>query len=127
MTPRIYATVYGFINICKYLRGSESPYVSFWLSQFIRSAPALGKEPFQGKFKLDFVVLPSHTFVLSSLFIDFFSLTQIVAGQNKHLEAFDSGCATGDMEYALTNLYLYINTGIYGCGDNLKNSCQNAR
>ena len=90
MIPRLYATVYGFINI--------------W------------KEPWQ-------------------------------SSQSKHLEAYESGARTGnmefctmipyliafemtqhlmlvnsfpgDMEYASTNLYQYINTGIYGCGENL--------
>jgi len=63
MTPRLYATVYGFINI--------------W------------KVPWQ-------------------------------AGQNKHLEAYESGATTGDMEYATINLYQYTNTAIYGCGENLE-------
>jgi len=68
MTPRLYATVYGFINI--------------W------------KVPWQ-------------------------------AGQNKHLEAYESGATTGDMEYATINLYQYTNTAIYGCGENLVNLSQN--
>lgn len=68
MTPRIFATVYGFINI--------------W------------KEPWQ-------------------------------AGKNKHLEAYDAGTTTGDMEFALTNLFLYSSTAFYGCGDNLEGLAQN--
>jgi len=68
MTPRLYATVYGFINI--------------W------------KEPWQ-------------------------------AGLGKHLEAYESGAATGDMEYATTNLYQYSNTALYGCGENLETMAQN--
>ena len=47
------------------------------------------------------------------------------AGQSKHLEAYDAGCSTGDMEYATTNLYQYTNTAIYGCGENLESLSQN--
>jgi len=68
MTPRLYALVYGFINV--------------W------------REPWQ-------------------------------ACLNKHLEAYDSGAITGDMEYALTNLYQYTNTALYGCGENLTSLSQN--
>jgi len=63
MTARLYATVYGFINI--------------W------------KEPWQ-------------------------------AGQNKHLEAYEMGATTGDMEFAATNLFQYAGTAMYGCGENLE-------
>lgn len=68
MTPRLYVTVYGFINI--------------W------------KEPWQ-------------------------------AALSKHMEAYESGTTTGDIEFALTNLYLHANTSIYGCGENLATSSQN--
>merc|ERR1712194_896376 len=68
MIPRLYATVYGFINI--------------W------------KEPWQ-------------------------------AGQSKHLEAYESAAATGDMEYATANLFQYTSTAIYGCGENLESLSQN--
>jgi hypothetical protein len=81
----------------------------------------LGKEPYQGTFGLILCDLSILSFMTSTISI------HILAGQSKHLEAYDSGCSTGDMEYALTNLFLYSNTGIYGCGDNLKSACQNAR
>jgi len=68
MMPRLYATVFGFINI--------------WV------------EPWQ-------------------------------AGQQKHLEAYDSGASTGDMEYAFTNLHQYASTAIYGCGENVERFSQN--
>jgi tetratricopeptide (TPR) repeat protein len=61
--PRIYATVYGFINI--------------W------------KTPFQAS-------LP------------------------KHLEAYDAGNLSGDVEYTLSNLYMHASASLYGCGDNLR-------
>lgn len=46
------------------------------------------------------------------------------AGQAKHMEAYEAGMTTGDMEYALTNLYQYTNTAIYS-GENVAMLCQN--
>jgi len=45
---------------------------------------------------------------------------------SKHLEAYDSGAVTGDMEYAISNLYQFTNTAIYGCGEPLGSLSQNA-
>jgi len=42
----------------------------------------------------------------------------------KHLEAFESGITTGDIEYAVGALYQYANTAIYGCGENLQSLSQ---
>ena len=60
--PRIYAAVYGFINI--------------W------------KTPFQ-------------------------------ASLSKHLEAYDAGNLSGDVEYTLSNLYMHASLSLYGCGGHL--------
>ena len=68
--PRIYATVYGFINI--------------W------------KAPFQAS-------LP------------------------KHLEAYDAGNLSGDVEYTMTNLYMHASSSLFGCGENLRNVDSTAR
>jgi hypothetical protein len=40
------------------------------------------------------------------------------ASLSKHLEAYDIGSSRGDMEYASSNLYQYVNMAIYGCGEN---------
>jgi len=45
------------------------------------------------------------------------------AGLPKHLEAYDSGSTSGDIEYALMNLFQYCQLAIYGCGENLKFLC----
>jgi len=45
---------------------------------------------------------------------------------SKHLEAYDAGAVTGDMEYAISNLYQFTNTAIYGCGEPLGSLSQNA-
>ena len=50
-----------------------------------------------------------------------------VAGQSKHLEAYDLATSTGDVEFALLNLCQYTNTAIYGCGENLKSLSQNVQ
>jgi len=39
----------------------------------------------------------------------------------KHVEAADVGESTGDMEFSTTNLVLYVNMAIYGCGIDLRN------
>eukprot|EP00804_Cyclotella_cryptica_P016554 CCRYP_004743-RA/>CCRYP_004743-RA protein AED:0.15 eAED:0.15 QI:0/1/0.75/1/0.28/0.37/8/0/861 len=36
----------------------------------------------------------------------------------KHLDAFDIGADRGDMEFAISNLFQYVNMSIYGCGVN---------
>lgn len=46
------------------------------------------------------------------------------AGLSKCLEAYESGAIAGDMEYAVSNLYQYVNCAIIGCGDNLKTMSQ---
>lgn len=40
------------------------------------------------------------------------------AGLDKHLEAYESGVTTGDMEYAILNLATYVNKATF-CGNNL--------
>jgi len=68
--PRLYATVYGFINI--------------W------------KMPFQAS-------LPMH------------------------LEAYEAGNFSGDVEFTVTNLYMHASNSLYGCGNNLRNVDSTAR
>jgi len=63
MIPRVYTTVYSFINI--------------W------------KEPWQ-------------------------------ACLSKHMESYESGAKSGDLEYAVSGLYQHCDTAIYGCGENLE-------
>jgi len=43
------------------------------------------------------------------------------------MEAYDSGTSSGDMEYALTNLFLASSTSVYGCGDNMETVSQNLK
>eukprot|EP00804_Cyclotella_cryptica_P005744 CCRYP_000079-RE/>CCRYP_000079-RE protein AED:0.10 eAED:0.10 QI:211/1/0.88/1/0.5/0.33/9/0/1307 len=40
------------------------------------------------------------------------------ASLSKHLEAFDIGAHRGDMEFAISSLFQYVNMSIYGCGEN---------
>ncbi|KAL7484100.1 hypothetical protein ACHAW6_009743 [Cyclotella cf. meneghiniana] len=40
------------------------------------------------------------------------------ASLTKHLEAFNIGAHRGDMEFAISCLFHYVNTSIYGCGEN---------
>merc|ERR1719491_902942 len=47
------------------------------------------------------------------------------ACQSKHLEAYDSGTISGDTHYAMSALYQYSDSAIYGCGDNLETLSQN--
>lgn len=47
------------------------------------------------------------------------------AGQQKHVEAYNSGVATGDMEYAFVNINQYAFKAIYGCGENVESLSQN--
>lgn len=68
--PRIYATVYGFINI--------------W------------KMPFQAS-------LPMH------------------------LEAYEAGNFSGDVEFTMTNLYMHASNSLYGCGNSLRDVDSSAR
>jgi len=49
--------------------------------------------------------------------------TPLLACLNKHLEAYESGATSGDMEYALSNLYQYVIAAVY-CGDNLEGLSQ---
>lgn len=70
MTSRLYAIVYGFINI--------------W------------KEPWQ-------------------------------AGLMKHQEAYEVGTTTGDLEFAFTSIWQYINTAIIGCAEPLERMSQDAQ
>jgi len=68
MLPRVFASVYGLINI--------------W------------KEPWQ-------------------------------SGLNKHLEAYECATSTGDLEYAVTNLFLFADKELSGCGENLESLLHN--
>ena len=95
MAPRIFTLVYGFINICKYERH---------LFHFIL---------------LNGVFTPPLSF-----FSHCSGKEPWQAGQAKHMEAYEAGMTTGDMEYALTNLYQYANTAIYG-GENVAMLSQN--
>ena len=38
---------------------------------------------------------------------------------HKHLEAYDAGILSGDMEYATLNLYMYALSALWGCGNEL--------
>ena len=43
---------------------------------------------------------------------------------SKHLEAYECGMASGDVEFALTNTLQYGYTAVYGCGENLEKCCE---
>ncbi|KAL7539058.1 hypothetical protein ACHAXR_009003, partial [Thalassiosira sp. AJA248-18] len=43
---------------------------------------------------------------------------------SKNMEAYESAAKTGDLEYAIGNLYQYCTTAIYGCGENLEGLSQ---
>eukprot|EP00804_Cyclotella_cryptica_P027830 CCRYP_009244-RA/>CCRYP_009244-RA protein AED:0.13 eAED:0.13 QI:0/0.87/0.66/1/0.25/0.22/9/246/899 len=47
------------------------------------------------------------------------------ASLSKHLEAFDIGAHRGDMEFAISNLFQYVNMSIYGCGENFAGLIKN--
>ena len=49
----------------------------------------------------------------------------MIAGQQKHVEAYNSGVATGDTEYAFANINQYAFKAIYGCGENVESLSQN--
>ena len=53
----------------------------------------------------------SHSWVL------FFSVRP--ASLVKHLEAYEVGALSGDMEYATSNLYQYSTSAVFGCGEDL--------
>ena len=38
----------------------------------------------------------------------------------KYSEAYGAGMISGDMEYAVQNIYFHYMTAVYGCGSNLK-------
>ncbi len=42
------------------------------------------------------------------------------ASLHKHLEAYEAGKFSGDIEYTLSNLYMHATNSLYGCGDNLR-------
>lgn len=38
----------------------------------------------------------------------------------KHMEAYQSGALSGDMEFAVGNLFMYVNSAFFACGENLQ-------
>lgn len=44
----------------------------------------------------------------------------IQSSLHKYLEAYETGTTAGDIEYAITNLFQYVNSCLFGCGENLK-------
>jgi len=46
--------------------------------------------------------------------------TPFQASLPKHLEAYDAGNFSGDVEFTLSNLYMHGVNSLYGCGDNLR-------
>jgi len=67
-----------------------------------------------------FLILSLYTYI--SGFVNIWK-EPMQAGLPKHLEAYDSGSTSGDIEYALINLFQYCQLAIYGCGENLKFLC----
>lgn len=91
MAPRLFLIVYGLINICKC---SQEEVVNGFCRQSIIQFPC-NLNQYLGKEPWQ-------------------------AGLNKFLEAYESGWSTGDIEYAVSNLYQYANSASFGCGENLK-------
>ena len=92
MIPRVYTTVYSFINICEYNCG-------FCFFVFI---------------------LLNHQMLIDTYVYHLTGKEPWQALLGKHLEAFSSGAKTGDLEYAVSAYYQHCNTAIYGCGVNLE-------
>ena len=97
--PRVYTSVYAFINI--------------WVSPiifFLNKCVVLRLTPHS--------LLPFDTI---------FQKEPFQAGLAKHLEGYDAGALSGDMEFAVSCLWNYGTCALNNCGENLQMLEKNTR
>ena len=82
-----------------------------------------GKEPWQGMHQY-FSVACFDSGLFGSFFVQIIYMSVRVAALAKHLEAYTSGSTTGDVEYAVINLY-YVNMATFGGCEDLESCSEN--
>jgi len=110
---------YGICNISSFAFGCYGAWLVTEPSFDIEQGYSMGRVAIEMMRKLNAVEMIPRVYTTVYSFINIWK-EPWQACLSKHMESYESGAKSGDLEYAVSGLYQHCDTAIYGCGENLE-------